>query len=341
MVEKLNFDGRFELIERNTCEIVKEEELKELLEKKKEIVVYHGFEPSGDGLHIGTMIGVNKHIDFQKAGLKLKLLCADLHAYLNKKGSLAKIAYISELYKAGFEALGVDMKKAEVVMGSDFQLGHDYFLDVLQLSLKTRMLRAKRSMAVIAREEDDPHVAQILYPLMQAADIKHLGVDAAFGDMAQRKIHMLARENLLDLDYKAPIAIHHIDMVGLTGGKMSASIPNSRIMIDEEPEMIRKKINKAFCPEGQVKDNPILQICEYIIFNRRDKLDIKRDKKFGGDVSYKNYEKLENDFVEKKLHPMDLKNAVAESLVDILESVRKFMSKKRIVELKKLIKGMD
>ena len=339
MVASVN--ERFELIKRNTSEIVQEEELKDLLKNKKQIVVYHGFEPSGEGLHIGTMIGVHKHIDFQKAGLKLKLLCADLHAYLNKKGSLAKIARIAELYKAGFEALGVDMKKADYVLGSDFQLGHEYGLDVLQLSLKVRMLRAKRSMAVIAREEDDPHVAQVIYPLMQAIDIKHLKADIAFGDMPQRKIHMLARENLESLGFKAPIAIHHDDMIGLTGEKMSSSIPNSRIMIDEEPESIRKKIDKAFCPEGEINNNPILQICKYIIFHRKDKLKIERDKKFGGNIVYKNYESLEKDFEAKKLHPMDLKNAVGKSLIGILEPVRKFMSKKRVQDLKKLIKDMD
>ena len=107
---------QLELIKRNTEEIVTEAELKKLLIEKKNPVVYHGFEPSGEGLHIGTMIGVNKHIDFQKVGLKLKLLCADLHAFLNKKGSLAKIEHIAELYKEGFAALGVDMKKADYVL---------------------------------------------------------------------------------------------------------------------------------------------------------------------------------------------------------------------------------
>jgi len=181
----------------------------------------------------------------------------------------------------------------------------------------------------------------MFYPLMQAVDIKHLNADIAFGDMPQRKIHMLARENLPDLDYKAPVTIHHGDMVGLTGGKMSSSIHSSRIMIDEEPVSIKKKISNAFCPAKQIKNNPILQICKYIIFHRRDKIEIKRAKKFGGKVSYGSYEKIEGDFAKGKLHPMDLKNAVAESLIEILEPVRKFMSNKRIQDLKKLIKGMD
>ncbi|MFA4953256.1 MAG: tyrosine--tRNA ligase [Candidatus Pacearchaeota archaeon] len=340
MAKEMGVGKRLELIKRNVEEIIGEEELRKLLKEKKEIVVYHGFEPSGTGLHIGTMIGINKHIDFQKAGLKLKLLCADLHAFLNKKGSLAKIEHIAELYKEGFSALGVDMKKADYILGSDFQLGHEYFLDVLQMSLKISGSRANRAMSIIAREEKDPTVSNMIYPLMQVMDVKYLKADIAFGDMPQRKIHMLARENLPSLEWKAPIAIHHEDMVGLTGGKMSSSIPNSRIMIDEEPEEIRKKIKNAFCPERQIKENPILQICQYIIFPRRGRLEIDRDKKYGGDLTFKNYSELEKAY-EKGLHPLDLKNAVAESLIEILEPVRKHFSKKNIVELKKMIKNME
>ena len=336
----MSVEKKLDLIKRNVLEIVGEDELKELLKGKNEVVVYHGFEPSGQGLHIGTMIGVNKHIDFQKAGLKLKLLCADLHAFLNKKGSLAKVEHIAELYREGFAALGIDMKKADYVLGSDFQLGHEYMLDVLQLSLRISASRANRAMSIIAREEKDPAVSNMIYPLMQTMDVKHLKSDIAFGDMPQRKIHMLARENLPSLGWKSPIAIHHADMVGLTGGKMSSSIPASRIMIDEEPEVIRKKIKNAFCPAKQIKDNPILQICEFIIFPRDGKLKISRDKKYGGDLIFKNYESLEKEFV-KGLHPMDLKCAVAESLVKILEPVRKHMSQKKIVELKNLIAEMD
>lgn len=336
----MNIEKKFELIKRNTEEVVTEAELRKLLKEKKEPVVYHGFEPSGTGLHIGTIVGISKHIDFQKAGLKLKILFADLHSWLNEKGSLSKIEHIAELYKEGLAALGVDMKKAEFVLGSDFQLGHEYFLDVLKLSLKVRMDRAKRSMTIIGRQEKDPHVAQVVYPLMQTIDDKHLEADIAFGDLAQRKIHMLMREHLANLEFKAPIAIHHQDMVGLTGGKMSASIASSTIMIDESEESIRKKIKNAFCPAKQLRNNPILQICKFIIFPRKDKLKIERDRKYGGDIEFRNYAELEKKY-KKSLHPLDLKNAVSESLIKILEPVRKHMAKKRIQEIKRLVEEMD
>ncbi|MGD9276662.1 MAG: tyrosine--tRNA ligase [Candidatus Pacearchaeota archaeon] len=341
MKRNLSVDEKLELIKRNIVEIVGEEELKKSLEAGKGFAVYHGFEPSGEGLHIGAMIGIGKHIDFQNAGLKLKLLCADLHAYLNRKGSLEKIRLIAQLYKEGFEALGVDMKKADYVLGSDFQLKGEYFLDVMKLSLKVSSQRANRAMSVIAREDDNPPVAQMIYPLMQTLDLKYLNSDAAFGDMPQRKIHMLMRENLPELDYKSPVAIHHADMIGLTGGKMSSSIPNSRILIDEEPNSIKKKIKGAFCPEKQINDNPILQICKFIIFPRCEKIILKRSEKFGGNLEFNSYAELEKSFGDGKLHPLDLKNTVAENLIKVLEPVRRHMTQERILKLREKINEID
>ena len=50
---------------------------------------------------------------------------------------------------------------------------------------------------------------------------------------------------------------------------------------------------------------------------------IKRDRKYGGDIIFRNYHELENSFESGKLHAFDLKNAVAESLNEIIEPIRK------------------
>ncbi len=319
----MDFQKRLELIKRNTIEIVTEKELHELLEKKKQPVLYHGFEPSGKGLHIGNILAINKHMDFQNAGLKLIILLADFHAWLNEKGSVEDIKKTAEIYKKSMTALGVDAKKSEFVLGSSFQLKPKYFSDVMKLSLSVRMLRARRSMTLIGREEEDPHISQVLYPLMQVEDIKALNVDIAFGDMAQRKVHMLARENLPGIGFRSPIAIHHEDMIGLQGGKMSSSIPKSHILVNESPESIEGKISEAYCPAKQNNRNPILQICEYIIFGRQEEFKVERSEKHGGDIRYDNYKELEKDFTSGKLHPLDLKKSVSRVLIKFLEPARK------------------
>jgi len=318
---------KFDIVKRNTSEILTDEELEKLL-RKKNPTIYHGYEPTGSGVHIGYILAINKLIDFQKAGFSVTVLFADLHAWLNEKGSLEKIAKIAELYKLSFASLGLDMKKVNVVMGTSFQMKPEYWKDVMKVSLSTRLARVRRSMTMIGRKDENPHVAQIFYPLMQAVDIKHLDVDAAAGDMAQRKVHAIAREELPNIGYRKPVAIHHPDLVGLTGGKMSSSLPETVIMIDENEDSIRQKISKAYCPEKETKGNPILQISQYIIFPSINSVKVERPSKFGGDIEYKSYEDMEKDFSAGRLHPADLKAATALQLSHILKPVRSKMSAK-------------
>ena len=76
-------EEKFELIKRNTEEIITEEELKELLKNKKTPAVYLGTAITGRP-HIGYFVWVLKLADFLKAGFKVKLLLADLHGALDQ-----------------------------------------------------------------------------------------------------------------------------------------------------------------------------------------------------------------------------------------------------------------
>nr|ALP32194.1 aminoacyl tRNA synthetase [synthetic construct] len=301
----------FEMIKRNTSEIISEEELREVL-KKDEKSALIGFEPSGK-IHLGHYLQIKKMIDLQNAGFDIIILLADLHAYLNQKGELDEIRKIGDYNKKVFEAMGL---KAKYVYGSEFQLDKDYTLNVYRLALKTTLKRARRSMELIAREDENPKVAEVIYPIMQVNVMHYDGVDVYVGGMEQRKIHMLARELLP----KKVVCIHNPVLTGLDGeGKMSSSKGNF-IAVDDSPEEIRAKIKKAYCPAGVVEGNPIMEIAKYFL---EYPLTIKRPEKFGGDLTVNSYEELESLFKNKELHPMRLKNAVAEELIKILEPIRK------------------
>ncbi|ACX73333.1 tyrosyl-tRNA synthetase [Methanocaldococcus vulcanius M7] len=311
MMDVSELERSLEIIKRNTSEIITEDELKEVL-KKDSKSAYIGFEPSGK-IHLGHYLQIKKMIDLQNAGFDIIILLADLHAYLNQKGELEEIKKIGDYNKRVFEAMGL---RAKYVYGSEFQLDSDYTLNVYKLALKTTLKRARRSMELIAREDENPKVAEVIYPIMQVNDINYLGVDVAVGGMEQRKIHMLARELLP----KKVVCIHNPVLTGLDGeGKMSSSKGNF-IAVDDSPEDIRAKIKKAYCPAGVVEGNPIIEIAKYFL---EYPLTIKRPEKFGGDLVVNDYEELESLFVGKKLHPVDLKNAVAEEIIKILEPIRK------------------
>jgi tyrosyl-tRNA synthetase len=314
---------RLALIKRNTEEIVTHEELEKLLESGSTPRAYVGYEPSGK-IHMGHVLTVNKLIDLQQSGFEITVLLADVHAYLNEKGTMEEVRKIAEFNKECFIALGLDQKKTRYVYGSDFQLESDYLLNVLKLGRSITLNRAKRSMDEVSRSADNPMVSQMIYPLMQAVDIAMLNVDVAVGGIDQRKIHMLAREELPGLGFKAPICIHTPILVGLDGNKMSSS-SNNFISMDDNEKTVGKKIRKAFCPEGSIVDNPVLALFKYHIIPRFNEITIERPEKFGGNLYYPDYDKIEADFGSKDLHPMDLKSAATDYINRILEPVREKM----------------
>jgi tyrosyl-tRNA synthetase len=311
---------RPELIKRNTEEIVTNEELEKLIGSEESPTAYVGYEPSGK-IHMGHILTVNKLIDLQQAGFNIIVLLADVHAYLNEKGTIEEVRKIADFNRDCFIALGLEKKNTQYVYGSDFQLEPDYMLNVLKLARATNLNRAKRSMDEVSRSCDNPMVSQMIYPLMQAVDIAMLNVDVAVGGIDQRKIHMLAREGLPALGFKAPICIHTPILVGLNGKKMSSSSDNF-ISMDDNEKMVIIKIKKAFCPEGSIIDNPVLALFKFHIMPRFEEITIERPDKFGGDLHYENYAKLETDFGSKDLHPMDLKSAASDYINRILQPVR-------------------
>lgn len=314
---------RLTLIKRNTEEIVTQEELEQLLEIKESPTAYVGYEPSGK-IHMGHVLTVNKLIDLQNAGFEVTVLLADVHAYLNEKGTMEEVREIADFNKECFIALGLEERKTKFVYGSDYQLEPDYMLSVLKLARDTTLNRAKRSMDEVSRSADNPRVSQMIYPLMQAVDIAKLGVDVAVGGIDQRKIHMLAREELPGLRYKAPICIHTPILLGLDGKKMSSS-SNNFISMDDSEKEVKKKINKAFCPEGEIVDNPVLALFKYHIMPRFEEITIYRSEKYGGDLHYPGYGELEAGFALRELHPMDLKASAADYMNRILAPVREKM----------------
>ena len=205
------------------------------------------------------------------------------------------------------------------------------------------------------KEGESLQSSQIFYPCMQCADIFYLGVDIAQLGMDQRKVNMLAREIGSSIGFWKPVAVHHHMLMGLgqppsgeatidraIAMKMSKSNPDSAIFMDDSKEEIERKIKKAYCPEGIIEENPILEYCKYIIFEKFDNLKIERPEKWGGNLEFKSYKELEEAFVAKKLHPMDLKTGVSAKLNELIEPVRKhFETNKKAKELLEKVKSFQ
>lgn len=287
-------------------------------------------------------------------------------------GDLAKIHKAGEYMVEVWRVAGMDMENVKFVWASEFIEDKEYWAKVMKIATRTTLNRALRCSQIMGRSESDTlHASQILYPCMQAADIFHLQADIAQLGMDQRKVNVLAREIGLSLGYWKPVAVHHHMLMGLTqpasgvnaereagqqnpsgatgpeqsadihaeskidktiAMKMSKSNPASAIFMTDSTEEIQRKMNKAYCPEKSAEDNPVLEYCKYIVFEKlREKkgsaFEVERPQKFGGNVAYNSYDELEKDFVEGKLHPMDLKNSTAKYIDSFIQPVRSHFEK--------------
>lgn len=346
----MTIQDRLNLIKQVGEEIITEEDLVKLLEKGEEIVAYDGFEPSGQ-IHIAQgilrAINVNKMI---KAGVKFKMLVADWHAMANNKmgGDLEKIQTVGKYFIEVWKASGMDLSGVEFVWASEMNKDPNYWKLVVQIGRTNVLKRFIRTAEMMGREEslDKLTGANIIYSCMQVADIFTLGAKITQLGMDQRKLNMLAREIGPQLGFWKPVVVSHHMLMGLIrfsisnigpqpgqairkaiDRKMSKSNPDSAIFMTDSSEDIKRKINKAYCLEGNIDDNPILEYCKYIIFESLEKLGgkvvIERPEKFGGSLSFKTYKELESVFAKKELHPLDLKTTVANLIDQLIAPVRK------------------
>ncbi|MFH0831746.1 MAG: tyrosine--tRNA ligase [archaeon] len=324
----MNSEERLNLVKRNAVEIITVESLENLLRTKRKITAYYGTAPTGP-VHIGHLATLTKIFDFSEAGIFNKILIADLHAALDDlKSPWSEINKRAEYYKKCIELALPWRRKPKVILGSDFQLRYDYMLDVLKLSSLTTVSRAKRAASEVCRMKE-PKVSEMIYPLLQALDEQYLDADIQLGGMDQRHIMVYAREYLPKVDYNARVEIIMPLITSLKGPgvKMSSSLPETHIKVYDSEDSIKEKIRNAYCPAGIVKDNPLLQICQTVIFPLNKRINVERDSKFGGDISFDSYPALEKQFTENKLHPLDLKNAVSSDLIKTFSRARKYFEK--------------
>lgn len=335
----MTIEEKLALVQQVGEEIVQLDELKTLLESGDDLIAYDGFEPSGQ-IHIAQgllrAINVNKMI---KAGVRFKMFVADWHAMANNKmgGDLEKIQTVGKYFIEVWKACGMDLSKVEFVWASEVTRDPAYWQLVLQIGKSNALKRFVRTAEMMGREESLEGLtgAHVIYSCMQVADIFTLGAKITQLGMDQRKVNMLAREVGNQLGYWKPVVVSHHMLMGLGKPatevedktkrtielKMSKSHPDSAIFMTDTAEDIKRKINKAWCLEGEVADNPVLEYCKYIIFELKKELVIERPEKFGGNISFETYGELENAFAAKDVHPMDLKNAVAKALDELIQPV--------------------
>jgi tyrosyl-tRNA synthetase len=353
-------EEKYELITRRLQEVLGGESLKAILGEGRSLKAYWGTAPTGRP-HLGYFVPLIKIADFLRAGVEVTILLADVHAFLdNLKAPLELVAYRTKYYRhillTVFTSLGIPTSTLRFVEGSSYQLTREYNLDNYKLCAIVSEHDAKKAGAEVVKQVESPLLSGLLYPGLQALDEEYLGVDFQFGGVDQRKIFTFAELYLPRLGYRKRAHLMNAMVPGLAGGKMSSSDPNSKIDFLDTAETIRRKVKAAFCEEGNIEENGLLSFVEAVLIPvsqlRIDRVEgkdallgdglgdqrpfvsandapdgtvfsIERDEKFGGSLHYKSFAEMQSDFKEKVLHPKDLKVAVANAVVRLLEPIRK------------------
>ena len=356
---KLSATERFELITRDLDEVLGADIIKQILEKEERpLSAYWGTAPTGRP-HVGYLVPLTKIADFLRAGVEVKILLADIHAFLdNLKAPIElvrhRVNYYRHVLTAVFKSIGVPTDRLVFVVGSSYQLTEAYNMDNYRLCASVTEHDAKKAGAEVVKQVASPLLSGLLYPGLQALDEQYLGVDMQFGGVDQRKIFTFAEQYLPKLGYRKRAHLMNAMVPGLKGSKMSSSDNSSKIDFLDTPKDVQKKIADAVCAPGEVEGNGVLGFVRAVLFPiarlrveseamgtpvqeaqgasksfvgsdapKGTMFTIVRPDKYGGSLHYADYASLEKDYASGSVHPADLKKAVAEAITALLEPVQR------------------
>ena len=301
---------------------------------------YVGFEPSGKA-HIGWKVLSLQLKRMIEAKANVLIFLADWHAWVNDKfnGKMEDIQLTARYMEETFRALlnyppeGEGPGELRFVWASTIMESGDYWARVLRCSKNMSLARVRRTFSIMGRSEDssDGDLSRFFYPALQAADIFEMNIDVAIGGMDQRKAHMYMRDVADRWNWYKATCLHTPIISGLksTGArmesfdhKMSKSDPNGAILLHDTEKKLSKKMRKAYLdPENQ--DSPVYELIQHIILPELGELVITPKPEYGEPSTWNDLDSIKQAIANGKIHPFDVKMAVANGLSRGLNAVTK------------------
>jgi tyrosyl-tRNA synthetase len=215
----LSKEEKLALIQENLAEVLKPEIIESVLDQGRNVKIYWGTAPTGKP-HLGYLVPALKIAQFLAAECEVTVLVADIHAMLDNLKTPAELTqHRTEYYKflitSTLKACGVDTGKLRFVQGSSFQQNPSYIMDFYRLSTVVSEKAAMKAGSEVVKQTNNIPFSAVAYPLLQVLDEQHLGVDAQFGGIDQRKLFTAATEWLPKLGYNK-VFIYHYSVFTIT-----------------------------------------------------------------------------------------------------------------------------
>jgi tyrosyl-tRNA synthetase len=299
----LNLKDQLEVIKKDTVDFITEEEFLDKLNRKKQLKVKLGVDPSRPDLHLGHAVVLRKLRQFQKFGHIVYLIIGDFTARIGDPSGRSKTrpllseeevkanskTYVEQAFKI------LDPNQTVIKFNSEW-LSALTFEDIINLTSRytvARMLERDDFNKRLA-ENEPISISEFLYPIAQAYDSIVIEADVEMGGTDQL-FNLLVGRKLQEEFGQEPQIVVTMPLIEGTDGnlKMSKSY-NNYIAFNDTPDDIFGKIMS-------IPDHLIIKYMTYLT-------DIPRDK-------IKDYEdNMKND----KINPRDVKMVLAEEVVKML-----------------------
>ena len=234
------------IFNRGVTEVIRREELEQLLDAGKPLRLKMGFDPSRADIHLGHTVGLRKLRQFQELGHRVILIVGDWTAQIgDPSGQSATrqmlsaetvrknaLTYMDQFFKV------VDRDRTDVRWQSEW-FGNFTLTEVI--SLTSRFTVAQ----ILAREDFSNRfkanrpiaITELLYPLLQAYDSTVIEADVEFGGTDQKFNLLLGRELQSMMQGRGPSSVLLVPILVGTDGvqRMSKSLDNY-IGVAESPK---------------------------------------------------------------------------------------------------------
>lgn len=295
-----SIEKALQILQQGTIDCLPAGQLQKKLESGKKLKIKLGMDPTAPDLHLGHAVVLRKMRQFQDLGHEVIFLIGDYTASIGDPTgksktrpplSVEEIAINSKTYFDQIKRI-LDPEKLTVSYNSSW-LSKLSFSDTIQLCAKVTVARLLERDDFAKRLAQHQPIAlhELLYPIMQGYDSVALDADVELGGTDQT-FNLLCGRFLQEQYGKTPQVILTTPLLeGLDGvEKMSKSLGNYIGLTDEPADAYGKLMS--------ISDTLMWRYYSLLL-----------------SVSDCDIEKMKQDVVSQKVHPMDLKKQMAFGII--------------------------
>ena len=328
-----------ELLTRRVAKILPSREgLDALIQSKKKIRLYQGFDPTGGHLHLGHTIGIRKLMEFAKAGHEVIFLfgtgtvLAGDPSEREKGRKLITQEEIDENIKTWKEQVGhiVDFDLIKIKQNGDW-LTKLMLKDIIKIAsnISSVQLFKRESFTRRIAHGDTVWYHETMYPLLQGYDSVVMDVDLEIGGTDQEFNMLVGRELQRKMNNREKFVLTTPMIMGTDGKTMSKTSGNCIFLDDKAEDMYAKLMGVqddlvatyfellTDMPLGEIKtldsSTPV---------DNKKRLAYSVTRQFHGEVEAQAAQKYFADFTAKKLAPDDTPTVIISSGTPLLKALK-------------------